>query len=103
MGICCRTGVIFSLDLPKMFWKQLTGQKITLDDVVEVEWRFLRSMQQMLSFSKDVFEMMPQYWVTTLADDRQFDLTENGDGESKQVEYEDRFEYIRQALKVRLT
>ena len=21
MGICCRTGVIFSLDLPKMFWK----------------------------------------------------------------------------------
>lgn len=59
MGICCRTGVIFTLDLPKMFWKQITGQRITLDDLVEVEFRFLRSMQQMLTWTKDVFEMMP--------------------------------------------
>ena len=47
--------------------------------------------------------MMPQYWVTTLADDNQFDLTEDGDGESRLVEYGERFEYIRQALKARLT
>ena len=103
MGICCRTGVIFTLDLPKMFWKQITGQRITLDDLVEVEFRFLRSMQQMLTWTKDVFEMMPQYWKTTLPDGRELDLTEDGDGDTRQVEFEDRFEFIRQALIARLT
>lgn len=59
MGVCVRTGVIFSLDLPRMFWKQLTGQKVTLDDIVEVEWRFLRSSQQMLSYSREDFQVIP--------------------------------------------
>ena len=95
MGICFRTGVIFTLDLPKMFWKQISGQKITLDDVVEVEYRFLHTMQQMLSWSQDVFDMIPQYWVTTLADGNKFDLTEEGDGESRQLEYGERLEFIR--------
>ena len=47
--------------------------------------------------------MFPQYWVTTLGDERKLDLTEDGDGENRQVEYSERFEYLRAALKARLT
>lgn len=32
MGICIRTGAKMILDLPKVFWKQLVGQKINIDD-----------------------------------------------------------------------
>ena len=95
MGVCCRTGVIFPLDLPKMFWKQLTGQKITLEDVVEVEYRLLRSMQQNLSLSRENYQHMPFYWTTQLADDQEFDLTEEGDGGDKEVNFDERFDYIR--------
>ena len=57
----------------------------------------------MLSYSQEVFVMFPQYWVTTLGDERKLDLTEDGDGENRQVEYSERFEYLRAALKARLT
>lgn len=103
MGICARTGVIFSLDLPKMFWKQLTGQRVTLDDIVEVEWRFLKSSSQMLSFNEENFEYLEQYWQTTLADERQFDLLEEGEGAQTKVAFNERFDYLRKALMARLT
>jgi hypothetical protein len=37
MGVCIRTGANLILDLPQFFWKQLVGQKITLDDLYEIE------------------------------------------------------------------
>lgn len=38
MGICIRTGVSLIIDLPQFIWKQLVGQTITLDDLVEIEF-----------------------------------------------------------------
>jgi len=103
MGICARTNVILTLDLPKLFWKQLTGQKVTLDDITEVEYRFLRSAQQMLSYSREDFSFIPQYWTTTLADSYEIDLTEDGEGSEKLVKFEDRFDYVRASLMARMT
>ena len=60
-------------------------------------------MQQKLSESKEDYESLPFYWVTMLADDREFDLTEDGDGGAKPVDYEERYDFIRAALKARLT
>ena len=42
MGVCIRTGAKMILDLPRMVWKQLVGQKINIDDIAEVETRFIK-------------------------------------------------------------
>ena len=60
-------------------------------------------MQQKLSESKEDYESLPFYWVTMLADDREFDLTEDGDGGAKPVAYEERYDFMRAALRARLT
>ena len=42
MGICIRTGVCLPIDLPRSIWKKLVGQNITMDDILEVEVRFVK-------------------------------------------------------------
>lgn len=41
MGVCIRTGVNLILDLPQMVWKQLVDQRVVLDDLIEVDYRFV--------------------------------------------------------------
>jgi len=42
MGICIRTGVCLPIDLPRSVWKKLVGQNITMEDILEVEVRFVK-------------------------------------------------------------
>ena len=49
MGVCIRTGANLILDLPQLFWKQLVGQKITLDDLYEIEIKLVNNLKEMLS------------------------------------------------------
>jgi len=44
MGVGLRTMTISPLNLPKQVWKALTGQRINLDDVVEVEYPTITSL-----------------------------------------------------------
>lgn len=48
MGVCIRTGANLILDLPQFFWKQLVGQKITLDDLFEIDSRLTQLLKAML-------------------------------------------------------
>lgn len=80
----------------------MTGQHVTLEDIVEVEWRFLRSSQQALSESAENFTLFGRTWTTRLADDNEIDLTGDGYGSETPVKFEERFDYIRAALKARL-
>jgi len=37
MGICIRTGVRLTLDLPPFFWKPIVGEKMTMKDIYEID------------------------------------------------------------------
>lgn len=55
MGACIRTGAKMILDLPKIVWKHLVGQKINIDDIREVEVKFLQMLKTCLSMTKDEY------------------------------------------------
>lgn len=55
MGACIRTGSKMILDLPKIVWKHLVGQKINIDDIREVEVKFLQMLKTCLSMTKDEY------------------------------------------------
>jgi len=48
MGVCIRTGAKMILDLPRVIWKQLVGQKVNLDDIAEVETKFVKKISACL-------------------------------------------------------
>lgn len=53
MGVCVRTGATLNLDLPQQVWKRLVGQKLTLEDIYEVDLRFNKKMKQILGFGSE--------------------------------------------------
>lgn len=48
MGVCIRTGANLILDLPQFFWKQILGQKVTLDDLYEIEVKLTKNLKELL-------------------------------------------------------
>lgn len=53
MGVSVRTGAYLSLDLPSLVWKRLVGQKITIEDLEQVDLRFTMKMRQILGFTDE--------------------------------------------------
>jgi hypothetical protein len=53
MGVCVRTGSNLMLDLPKVIWKRIVGQKFELDDIYEVDLRFIEKMKTVLAAEND--------------------------------------------------
>jgi other hect domain ubiquitin protein ligase E3 len=53
MGVCVRTGSNLMLDLPKVVWKRIVGQKFELDDIYEVDLRFVAKMKTVLEAQND--------------------------------------------------
>lgn len=104
MGVCIRTGAILSLNLPKFVWKRLVDQHVTLDDLKEIELRFVKQLEFALNASQADLEENPLYWETTLADGNKISLLEQGniDGSKIKVDYEKRFEFVEKSLKAHL-
>lgn len=105
MGICIRTGAKMILDLPKMVWKQLVGQKINIDDISEVESRFVSMVSQVLMNSLDEYSLNPLHWETEMPDGKTISLIEESDSfdQAAPVAYSDRMLWIERALKNRLS
>lgn len=68
MGICIRTGAKMILDLPRIVWKQLVGQRITLDDLRQVEVKFVKMLCDSLASSRNDYKDRPMQWVSTMPD-----------------------------------
>lgn len=106
MAVCIRTGSVLVLDMPKIFWKRLVGQKIDLNDFEEVDKQFVKRMKEILALEEKDFNVMPRFWQTTYScadgSNDQVDLTENGTGDSRLVTYDERIEYVCKCLEVRL-
>ena len=49
MGCCIRTGVHLTLNLPTLFWKMLTGEKILITDLEEVDDGFARQIKTIIN------------------------------------------------------
>ena len=105
MGICIRTGAKMILDLPRVVWKQLVGQKINLDDIAEVESRFVNVVSSMLQMSEEQYNQMPLQWLSEMPDGKKLDLRDHGasgDLGPADVAYADRFHWMEKALQARL-
>lgn len=62
MAVCIRTGSVLVLDMPKIFWKRLVGQKIDLNDFEEVDKQFVRRMKEVLTCEREKFGQTPRFW-----------------------------------------
>ena len=102
MGVCIRTGAILSLNLPKFVWKRLVDQNVTLDDVREIELRFVKQLEFASNASRTDLDENPLYWQTTLADGNKVNLLEGVDGSKVKVTYEKRFEFVEKSLQVHI-
>ncbi len=92
-----------TLDLPQIVWKQLTGQKVSYEDLIEIDLGFWKLMSFMLTANKKMYdESIFETWTVMLSD--QETLVELRDNTSKdqRVTYEERLDYIKQALYTRL-
>jgi len=56
------------LDLSQMIWKRLVGQKITLDNLLEIEKKFVDKMNHLLVVSESEFNQNELLWTTVLSD-----------------------------------
>lgn len=84
------------LDLPKIVWKQLVGQKINIDDISEVECRFVTMVSQVLMSSKEEYSLNPLHWETEMPDGKTLSLNEESDSfdNASIVAYDDRYLWI---------
>ncbi|KRX01353.1 HECT-domain-containing protein [Pseudocohnilembus persalinus] len=56
MGTCLRTGVHLTLDLPKVFWKQMTNQEIEFQDLVDVDMQLMNLKKLLENSTQEMFE-----------------------------------------------
>ncbi len=56
MGECIRTGTHLTLDLPKILWKQLVNQSLTLEDLEEIDKPVFDMIKFVDNCEKEVFE-----------------------------------------------
>eukprot|EP00347_Sterkiella_histriomuscorum_P020695 403336831 len=102
MGVCIRTGAHLNLDLPQFVWKQLVGQKLNHEDLIEIDIGFWKLLSFMVSANKKLYdESIFETWSVTLSDETLLELREQG--KETRVEYEDRLDYVKQAIKARLS
>lgn len=56
MGCCIRTGVTLALDLPRLFWKLIVGEKVFKKDLEEIEKSFQNLNKNIKTGSKEEVE-----------------------------------------------
>lgn len=102
MGCSIRTGTLLQLDLPRIFWKQLVGQDIYIEDLEEIDAPFCSLLNYISSSSKDDFEQnMAGTFTLPLSDGKIIELKPNG--KNITLTYENRIEFIKRALIARIT
>jgi len=79
MGCSVRTGTHLTLDLPTLFWKQLTNQTITIEDLEEVDKPLTDLIRFMGECTKEAFEeSIFENYCTMLSDKSIIDLKPGG-------------------------
>ncbi|EGR31900.1 hypothetical protein IMG5_100500 [Ichthyophthirius multifiliis] len=101
MGECIRTGTHLTLDLPRILWKQLVSQQVTLEDLEEIDKPVFDLIKFIENCEKEVFEQsFFETYTTTLSDMSTIELIR--DGSKIQVGYEDRLDYIAKLVEAKI-
>jgi other hect domain ubiquitin protein ligase E3 len=101
MGCCIRTGVHFSLDFPSFFWKQLTCEEVTFEDLEEIDKPICDLCKFIEKCSQDTFEKsLYLNYNVTLSDKSIREIVPGGS--KLEVKYEDRMDYVKKVLEVRI-
>ena len=103
MGVCIRTNTNLALNLPSFVWKQLVGQQLTAEDLLDFDDGIEAELSDMVRCtSKDNFEEMygGKYFTAMLSDGSTVDLVPNG--HQKEVTFENRLDYVRRTLYIRM-
>lgn len=103
MGVCVRTSTTLSLNLPAIVWKQLVGQRLSLEDIEEFDDGIIAELKDMLNCtSLDDFEESfgDRYFTTILSDESKVELEEGG--AERALTFENRHEYASKALLARM-
>ena len=92
MGCCIRTGVHLTLDLPGIFWKQLVGQEVTINDIEEVDKGFSEFIKYMRVCDEQNFEEnYSENYMVSLSNKQVVELVPQGS--KKKVEFRDLDKY----------
>eukprot|EP00825_Cyclidium_porcatum_P007577 TRINITY_DN1379_c0_g1_i1.p1 TRINITY_DN1379_c0_g1~~TRINITY_DN1379_c0_g1_i1.p1 ORF type:complete len:1026 (-),score=224.44 TRINITY_DN1379_c0_g1_i1:172-3249(-) len=101
MGCSFRTGTFMQLDLPSIFWKQVIGQDVLLEDLLEIDCEFVNLMRYIYSAPKTDFGVCIQdTFTTTLSNQKVVELKENG--RNINLTFENRYEFITRAIRARI-
>lgn len=69
MGVCIRTGAHMNIDLPQFVWKQLAGQRVAHEDLIEIDIGYWKLLNFMLNASRKAFdETSFETWSVLLSD-----------------------------------
>lgn len=104
IGMSVRSGILMSLNLPSFFWKQLTGEELTIHDLSSIDTMTvqildnLREIQNQME--EEVFLQGYELTMTTiLSNGEEVDLIPGG--KNVKVNYSNLNEYIHRTLEVR--
>lgn len=93
MACSIRTGAHLTLDLPRLFWKQLVGQEYDLDDLEEIDKPLCDLMKFMESCSREMFEeQIFETFQTVLSDGTVVQLKPRG--AQQKVLFDERYDFI---------
>ena len=102
MGVCIRTSTNLAIRLPSLVWKQLVGQRLTIDDIEEFDDGIVTELKEILNSTEEDFESKfgDRYFTTTLSDLSTVELEDGG--ASKALSFQNRAEYARKTLYERM-
>jgi predicted DNA-binding ribbon-helix-helix protein len=101
MGCALRTDSHFTLDLPNILWKRITGEDITMQDLELVDKHFVENLKYLENCTPATLEQMGiENFTTKLSDGSIVELMPNG--EKTKVTFERIGEYRELCLKARL-
>jgi len=106
MGSAIRTKIYLDINMPTLFWKQLTGEPLTKTNLEHCDKMAVKYLDDITNaakkgISKENFEdFFDESFTTYLSNGEQVELV--ADGKKKRVTYDNRLEYVDLVLKKRL-
>jgi len=106
MGIAMRTKEYMAVNFAEAFWKLVTGEHLSLDDLEAVDYMLIQSMDSLRNIDKqgvteELFgDVVFETFTTVSSDDRSVELKPNG--AATPVTFATRCEYAESVLKYRL-
>jgi E3 ubiquitin-protein ligase HECTD3 len=56
IGMCVRSGILMSLNLPGFVWKQLTDEELTINDLNEIDELAVKQINELKEVRQNVSE-----------------------------------------------